>query len=127
MKDIAGLYVIYIEDDALVRASTEALFQEYGILYEAAASMQELKEKLAAIERMPDLVITDHRLPGGWTVRNIVDVISAHMDAEVPVIVLTGEPSLTEFADAQVLAKPVAPEALLAAIAASCQRKRDVA
>jgi DNA-binding response OmpR family regulator len=91
--------------------------------------MQELKEKLPAIERMPDLVITDHRLPGGWTARKIVDVISAHMDAEVPVIILTGEvtTSLTEFTEAQVLAKPAAPEALLAAIAASCQRQRDVA
>jgi CheY-like chemotaxis protein len=129
MKDIAGLYVIYVEDDALVRASTEALFQEYGILYEAIASMQELKDRLAVMERVPDLVITDHRLPGSCTARNIIDVISAHMDAGVPVIILTGEvtTSLMEFTEAQVLAKPVAPEALLAAIAASCQSQRDVA
>jgi len=33
----------------------------------------------------------------------------------------------TELAGAQVLAKPVAPEALLAAIAASCQRQSEMA
>jgi CheY-like chemotaxis protein len=126
MKDIAGLYVIYVEDDALVRASTEALFQEYGILYEAVGSMQELKDRLPLIERLPDLVITDHRLPGGWTAKNIVDLISAQMDAEMPVIIVTGEvtTSPTEFAGAQILAKPVAPEALLSAIYASWQKKR---
>ena len=102
----------------------EALFQEFGILYEAVGSMQELKERLPLMERLPDLVITDHRLPGGWTAKNIVDAIFAHLDAETPVIIVTGEvTSLAEIPGAQLLAKPVAPEALLSAIAASCQRQ----
>ena len=129
LKDVEGLYVIYVEDDALVRASTEALFQEYGILYEAVGSMQELRERLPLIERLPDLVITDHRLPGGWTAKNIIDLVSEHIDTKVPVVVVTGEVTtcLTECPGAEILAKPVAPEALLFAIAASCQREPELA
>ena len=128
-RDVEGLYVIYVEDDALVRASTEALFQEYGILYESVGSMQELRETLPLMERLPDLVITDHRLPGGWTAKSIVDLVSEYIDTEVPVVVVTGEVAtcLTECPGAMFLAKPVAPEALLIAIAASCQRESELA
>jgi CheY-like chemotaxis protein len=129
LKDLGGLYVMYVEDDALVRASTEALLQEYGILYESVGSMQELKERLPLIERLPDVVISDHRLPGGWTARDIVDAVSEHVGAEIPAVIITGEVTthLTESAGARLLAKPVAPEALLAAIAASCQRQPEMA
>jgi len=128
-KDVAGLYVMYVEDDALVRTSTEALFQEYGILYEAVGSMQELKERLAMMQRPPDLVITDHRLPDGWTAENIIDAMSAHFEVELPAIIVTGEVTtdLAECAGAQLLVKPVAPEVLLAAIAASGQRPPEMA
>jgi two-component system, sensor histidine kinase len=129
LKDVNGLYVIYVEDDALVRASTEALFEEYGILYEAVGSMQELKKKLPLMERLPDVVISDHRLPGGWTAKDVAEIVSGHLGATIPVVVITGEvmTHATELAGAQVLAKPVAPEALLAAIAASCQRQPEMA
>jgi signal transduction histidine kinase/CheY-like chemotaxis protein len=126
-RDVDGLYVVYFEDDALVRGSTEALFREYGILYEAVGSMRELKERLEEMERPPDLVITDHRLPGGWTARKIVDAVSAHFDLKVPAIIVTGEvtSSPLELSGAQLLTKPVAPDALLMAIAASCLRQSE--
>ena len=129
LKDLGGLYAIYVEDDALVRASTEALFEEYGILYEAVGSMQELRERLALMERLPDVVISDHRLPGGWTAKDVAEIVSGHLGATIPVVIITGEvmTHATELAGAQVLAKPVAPEALLAAIAASCQRQPELA
>jgi signal transduction histidine kinase/CheY-like chemotaxis protein len=129
LKDLGGLYVMYVEDDALVRASTEALFEEYGLLYEAVGSMQELKERLPLMERLPDVVISDHRLPGGWTAKDVAEIVSGHLGATIPVVIITGEvvTHAKELAGAQVLAKPVAPEALLAAIAASCQRQPEMA
>ncbi|MGH9612652.1 MAG: hypothetical protein ACRD4P_06195, partial [Bryobacteraceae bacterium] len=91
--------------------------------------MQELKKRLPEMERVPDLVITDQRLPGGWTAKNVTDVVWAHFESEVPVVIVTGEVAtcLPVFATAQLLAKPVAPEALLAAIAARCQREPEMA
>ena len=128
-KDVSGLYVIYVEDDVLVRASTVALFQEYGILYEAIGSGSELEERLPLLERIPDLLITDYRLPGGGTAKNIIQLISHHFDADIPVIILTGEvqTSPIELIGAEVLSKPSSPEALLAAIAANGRKVSEMA
>ena len=91
LADVSGLYVIYVEDDALVRASMEALFQEYSILYDPFRSMPELKARLPLMERLPDLVITDQRLPDGWTAMNVIETVFAHFEAEVPVVIVTAE------------------------------------
>jgi two-component system, sensor histidine kinase len=128
-NDVSGLYVIYVEDDVLVRASTVALFQEYGILYEAVGSVSELKERLPLLERIPDLLITDYRLPGGGTAKDIMQLMSRYFDADIPVIILTGEvqTSRTELIGADVLSKPSSPEVLLAAIAARGQKVSEMA
>jgi signal transduction histidine kinase/CheY-like chemotaxis protein len=129
LADVSGLYVIYVEDDALVRASMEALFQEYSILYESVRSMPELKARLPLMERLPDLVITDQRLPDGWTAMNVIETVFAHFEAEVPVVIVTAEvtTSLAAHSGAKLLSKPVAPETLLAAIAASCRTQPEMA
>ncbi len=87
-NDVSGLYVIYVEDDVLVRASTVALFQEY-----------------------------------------IMQLMSRYFDADIPVIILTGEvqTSRTELIGAEVLSKPSSPEVLLAAIAARGQKVSEMA
>lgn len=128
-KDVSGLYVVYVEDDVLVRASTVALFHEYGILYEAIGSESELKERLPLLERIPDLLITDYRLPGGGTAKNIVQLISHHFDTDIPVIILTGEAQTSpiELIGAKVLSKPSSPEMLLAAIAANGRKVSETA
>jgi signal transduction histidine kinase len=127
-KDVSGLYVIYVEDDVLVRASTVALFQEYGILYEAIGSASELEKRLPLLERIPDLLITDYRLPGGGTAKDIMRLMSGYFDADIPVIILTGEvqTSRTELTGAEVLSKPSSPDVLLAAIAALGQKVSEL-
>ena len=129
LADVSGLYVIYVEDDALVRASMEALFQEYSILYESVRSMPELRARLPLMERLPDLVITDQRLPDGWTAMNVIETVFAHFEAEVPVVIVTAEvtTSLAAHLGAKLLSKPVSPERLLAAIAASCRTQPKMA
>ncbi|WP_343732529.1 ATP-binding protein [Duganella sp.] len=122
--EVAGLYLLYIEDDRLVRRSTEALLREYRVLCESAASLAELEALLPGLERMPDLVLTDYMLPGGRTARDVVRAVRQEFDASLPVIVLTGESgSLTldgELAGATLLRKPLEAAALLAQIRALC-------
>jgi CheY-like chemotaxis protein/two-component sensor histidine kinase len=124
VEDVAGLYVLYVEDDRLVRQSTEALLREYRVLCEPAGSLAELEALLPGLERMPDLVLTDYTLSGGHTARDVVRAVAAEFDAALPVIVLTGESeSLAlgpELERAVVLRKPVASAALLARIRALC-------
>nr|WP_229224245.1 hybrid sensor histidine kinase/response regulator [Duganella sp. SG902] len=122
--EVAGLYLLYVEDDRLVRRSTEALLREYRVLCEAAASLAELEVLLPGLERMPDLVLTDYTLPAGRTARDVVRAVREEFGASLPVIVLTGESqALTldgELAGAIVLRKPVDAAALLAHIRSLC-------
>jgi two-component sensor histidine kinase len=64
-----GLYVLLVEDDGLVRASTEALLSQWGVLFDSAATFEEYEEILDSLERFPDLIITDFRLRDFKTAR----------------------------------------------------------
>ena len=119
-RDLAGLYVLYVEDDELVRATTSALFKAYGILYEAAESYAALGELLQRMERVPNVVVTDYRLPEGATAIQVVGATEAAF-GKLPVIVVTGETRPAEAfpADWCLLRKPLSSTQLLLALHAS--------
>ena len=124
-QDLAGLYILIVEDDILVRRSTEALFQEYGILFEALDSVDALTRKLPALERMPDLVLTDFSLAANHSAINVMQVVRAEFERDIPTIVLTGKSD--NFADTQrnrlpgnILYKPVDPMILMNTIRELC-------
>jgi signal transduction histidine kinase len=89
--NLAGLYVLYVEDDALVRKSTALLFDNHGVLHEDVASVSELEERLPTLERMPDLIVTDYRLPDGRTAEEVLKAVWKEYETALPAIVLTGE------------------------------------
>ena len=91
MEDIASLFVWHIEDDEITRVATKAFLTELGILVEQAASFEELERELPFTERRPDLVITDHLLPGGRTAEDVIAAFVRKWDADLPILILTGE------------------------------------
>jgi len=115
--ELAGIYVLYVEDDELVRTSTCALFKSHGILYEAVDSHAQLRELLPRMERVPDLVLTDYRLPEGATAVQVVDAAVAEFGA-LPVVVVTGEANEAEARTGRwsLLRKPLSSSQLLLAI-----------
>jgi signal transduction histidine kinase/CheY-like chemotaxis protein len=120
--DLSGTYILYVEDDALVRRATSALFEANGILHEPYGSYAELVAALPGLERTPDLVVTDYRLPEGRTARDVVKAVSAAFDGPLPLLVVTGEMGPIAggrwIGAGRVLRKPVAPETLIAEISA---------
>lgn len=117
LSDVAGLYVLYVEDDMLVRTATEALFREYGILCESANSFDDLMATLPALERMPDIVLSDFSLPGKRTARDVLDAVAAEFGERIPSIVLSGDSeqnaSLQNTGADLVLRKPLSATVLL--------------
>jgi len=123
VPDLSGMYVIYVEDDVLVRSSTAALFQEYRILHESVGSFSELEERIQLVERMPDLIITDYRLPDGRSAQDVSRLVAQQFDAGIPVIVVSGEADVPSgFKPAAVLTKPVSAATLFATISATSRR-----
>ncbi|MBX3562907.1 MAG: hypothetical protein KF780_13965 [Sphingomonas sp.] len=122
--DLSGFYALYVEDDALVRRSAAALFDTLGLRYEAYGSFAELAAALPGFERIPDLVISDYRLPDGRTAEDVMRATRAAFDADLPLIVVTGEmrslDGETWLGSARVLRKPVSPDTLVTEISALC-------
>jgi two-component system, sensor histidine kinase len=114
---LRGLYVLLVEDDSLVRGSMEALFTQWGVLCESVRSVAELDALLQTIERVPDLVISDYRLPELSTARDVLRVLGQHLSRPVPCLVITGEAGANVegvLPERCVLSKPLSAETLSA-------------
>jgi signal transduction histidine kinase/CheY-like chemotaxis protein len=115
-----GLYVLLVEDDSLVRASTEALLVQWGVLFDSSSSFEEFEQTLNSIERYPDLIITDFRLRDLKTAREVAMLGATKLGRRCPCLVVTGEPAATIVplaCDHDVLSKPVSPAELRRQIA----------
>jgi signal transduction histidine kinase len=122
--DLSGFYLLYVEDDAMVRRSATALFDTLDLRYEAYGSYDEASAAVPDLERIPDLLITDYRLPDGRTAEDVVRLTTEAFDTVLPLIVITGEVQRFDEGDwlgaGRVLRKPVSSESLIAEISALC-------
>ncbi|RQO60440.1 hypothetical protein DBR47_08750 [Paucibacter sp. KBW04] len=127
-EHLQGLYVLLVEDDDLVRDSTQRLLASAGMVCEAFASLQAFEAALPGLEREPDVVLSDYRLPGD---RTAVDVLRSLRQGvgEIPMLVFSGESGdfsrVPELADLPALRKPVTPETLLQALLTLCPPRPD--
>jgi signal transduction histidine kinase len=129
MSPVAGAYVLYVEDDVLVRNSTISMFEEHQILYEAFSSLDGMEDRLRSLERVPDLLITDFLLPDGHTGEDVLRMVDRALAATLPAIIISGEALSSEQQNrlsaattkpARILLKPVAPEVLMTEISLLC-------
>jgi signal transduction histidine kinase/CheY-like chemotaxis protein len=123
---LKGCYVLLVEDDGLVRASTEALLVQWGVLFDSASSFEEFEQILRSVERYPDLIITDYRLRDHKTAREVAMLSAAKLGRNCPFLVVTGEAAATIIplaCEHDVLSKPVNPAELrrqIASLASGC-------
>lgn len=104
--------VFVIEDDALVRKTIVMFLEQSNYHVTAVANGNEALEKLARNGPRPDIVITDHRLPGDITGARLIELIRNSLGRDIPAIILTGDTSLdiiqeAECHDCVLLHKPV--------------------
>ncbi len=130
MVQLAGVYVVIVEDDEMVGASMALLLSAHGAIHETVTSFEALEELLPALERRPDLVLSDFRLPNRHTALDVCRAARLY-DDQLPVLVLTGEalsPTMqASLAPAQVIYKPVPAVELVRAIDALVARTSRVA
>jgi len=119
-QQLAGCYVLVVEDDYLVRESLVYMLNAFQILTDAYASVDALEQDIANIERTPDGVICDYRLPDGRTAHDVVQLILTQFD-NVPFLTVSAE--RLDAADFRCLdivavcAKPINAEDLIKALA----------
>ncbi len=116
--------VLLVEDDVLLREAATRFFEADGFRVEATSNaMDALRalERLGASGWRPDVLVTDHRLPGALSGADLVRRLRAS-GAALPAVVISGDidgPFAGESPPEQVriLRKPVSGETLLGVVA----------
>lgn len=112
--EFENMDVLVIDDDALVRKSTQGIIESWGCRVSMAASLNEVKEFHSKADF--DLVICDYRLPDGSGLE-MADWIKAHFRIQPLFILISGDTSpdvlqMVNERGIQLLHKPVRPAKL---------------
>ena len=125
LASLAGKYVVLVDDDLLIRRSIVALLDHLGVLHDEFDSVADLSSKLLTLERRPDVLLSDYRLPDKKTALDVM-ALMAQIWPKVPTVVVTGDAeaaaSLAERDDiVAVMHKPVSTPDLLNRLARACE------
>lgn len=120
--DLAGRSVVVVDDDRPIREGLGLLLHGWGMKVVAAESLDEAIMGLSEREMVPDVIVTDFRLPGGDNGGRVVAYLRTLLEEDIPGIVVTGDTGLATKPLAgqgvvAVLRKPVRPEELRATLA----------
>lgn len=114
MAEQDGLRVLLVDDDPAVIRTYEGVLSRHGATVERATNGREAAERVKSASF--DVIVSDISMPE-MTGIQLLKAVRAH-DSDVPVILMTGEPSLdsavhaVEFGAFRYLAKPIAAQDL---------------
>jgi two-component system, sensor histidine kinase len=121
--DLTGVLILVIDSEPAVLQAMETLLAKWNCDVIAASSGAEMKDKLALVERVPSLIISDYRpralatLGAGPTLA-VIDMLRNEFNTEIPAVLLTGDTGAErtlrdqEVAGLPVLQKPLNPARL---------------
>jgi two-component system, sensor histidine kinase len=89
---IPGAYVVVVDDEPRVLEGLVELLRNWGCLVEGGRSGEEVMHAVNQNERLPDLLIADLRLANGETGLDVARLLHRSVSAEIPVLILTGDP-----------------------------------
>lgn len=116
--DLAGLFVIVIDDEKTVRDATKTLLRNWGCEVLSVSSQLELMTTLSKDNYpTPDLVISDYRLRDKKNGLDAVRAVYDYFMVEIPALIVTGDSSeeiVSEITARKytLLLKPVGSQAL---------------
>lgn len=130
-----NVFVLVVDDEAMVREGMRGLLASWGCHVLTAASGEEALARLEEHERMPDLIISDYRLPDNETGIEAIQRIQASLPVEIPAVLISGDTAPERLAEAKasgyhLLHKPVQParlRTLLSRVLSEAEHaKRDI-
>jgi len=116
--DIAGLFVLVVDDDCDILLGMRELLLGWGCEVLLAESEAALIDELTAHEYpLPDILISDYRLRDGHTGLQVVSSVRRHFDSGIPTLIISGDvhpevQTAVNEAGCRWLEKPVQEDAL---------------
>lgn len=122
IKEQAPLRILLIDDEPQITDSLSMILVDAGHDVEVAHNMQQLQQILITGRFIPQLVLSDDRLPGNLTSGDIIEEVNSHQGRPVPAIIMTGNTSperiqILKAGGYPVLFKPVSNTEITTAIA----------
>ena len=119
--DFAGLHVLLAEDDPHSAEAMQGLLGSWGFRCTHVTRWEDVTPALDAMGQMPDLIVTDYRLPDDRTGRDVIATVRGAAGRDVPAVIITGDTGperLRELSGTgqQLLHKPVQPARLRAVL-----------
>lgn len=116
--ELAGLFIIVIDDEQTVRDATKMLLRSWGCEVLLGSSQSELMATLSQDNYpKPDLIISDYRLRDKQNGLDAVKAVQGYFGVNIPVLIITGDSSekiVSEIAASQygLVLKPISSETL---------------
>jgi signal transduction histidine kinase len=110
--DLTGMLILVIDADPAVRQGMETLLGKWNGAVISAASGADMKEKLACVPRVPDLIISDYRPrtavnPGTGHTLAVLEMLRNEFNAEIPALLLTGDTGPERAHDHETVGLPI--------------------
>ena len=120
--DLSHALVLVVDDEAAVQEGMSALLRRWECDVLTAGSGAEMISKLVAVQRLPDLIISDYRLRGTENGIQVVEMLRSEFNVDVPALLVTGDTAPDRLRDAEasglpILYKPLNPARLRTLIA----------
>lgn len=116
---LSGASVWVVDDDPLVRDVMDTLLAQWGCKTTTAACGDDALAELARVERTPDAILCDYRLPGSETGIETIQRLRCACETQIPAVLITGDTAPDRLREAKqcglpLLQKPVRPAKLRA-------------
>ncbi|MFL6604543.1 MAG: hybrid sensor histidine kinase/response regulator [Steroidobacteraceae bacterium] len=120
--DLSHALVLVIDDEAAVQEGMAALLRRWKCDVLTAGSGAEMLSKLVAVERLPDLIVSDYRLRDNENGIQVVEALRSEFNVDIPALLVTGDTGPDRLRDAEasglpILHKPLNPARLRTLIA----------
>ena len=117
-----GTLVVLVDDDHAILHGMTELFDSWNIDLVAAPNAEDILHWLAGLARVPDVIVSDYRLPGEDDGLEVIAQLRRHFGRDIPAIVITGDTAPDTIkrvgqAGFPVLNKPLQPAKLRALLA----------
>jgi len=99
-QDLAGMLVFVIDDDLDVRDSLRMMLKQWQCEVKSFADKDELLQTVQSMPRLPDVILSDYRLPNNTTGIEVISQLRELVGNRIPALLLTGdtEPALMKSA-----------------------------
>lgn len=106
-KDGTSPLIVVIEDEAIVLAGYQMLFESWGYRVVAAPSTEDALRQLRESDSRPDFILADYRLKEGNTGTEAIQTLRNAFGEAIPGVLVTGDTAVDRLRHAAASGLPI--------------------